>query len=191
MKRTLLVAALVLAVSTSIIAGTLAMYTVSLPNLAEGSVVAKEFVLKPGETNTFSEEIVGIAPGETVDWDFSVKNYDGEIVSETGMDLEFTVDITDTDENNAIAPLVVTIKDQDKEEGQEVVGTKTGTGTVTFTDEDGFEANVSGEKTYTVSIEWPWETEDVNDIDYAGADYGTSIKVSVTGTQQQQKDTTE
>ena len=86
MKRTLVIMFLVLAISTSIIAGTMAMYVVEIDDLAEGSVVAKEFVLKPGETNTFAED-VEIAPGESVDWEFSVKNYEGGVVSETAMDL--------------------------------------------------------------------------------------------------------
>ena len=44
MKRTLVIMFLVLAISTSIIAGTMAMYVVEIDDLTEGSVVAKEFV---------------------------------------------------------------------------------------------------------------------------------------------------
>lgn len=183
MKRTLLVAALVLAISTSIIAGTMAMYTITIDDLAQGSVVAKEFVLEPGQTNTFAED-VEIAPGERVEWEFSVKNYEGSIVSETAMDLDIAVDIDNAAGKDAIAPLEITITDEDENE----VGRETGTGTITFSDE--FDIDEEGqEKTYTVSIEWPWETEGVDDIKYAGADFGTSITVSVTGTQQATPDT--
>ncbi len=180
MKRALSIIALVLVISTSIVAGTLAMYVVEIDDLAEGSVVAKEFILVEGETNTF-EENIKIAPGETVDWMFSVKNYDGTVVSETGMDLEFDITLADAEDKTAIVPLVVTVKNEDQEEVgvQEI---ENGTGTITFTDK--FELSEEGqEKTYTVAVEWPWETEGVDDIDFAGTSNGTAIKVSVTGTQ--------
>jgi hypothetical protein len=181
MKRTLLVAALVLAISTSIIAGTMAMYTITIDDLAQGSVVAKEFVLEPGQTNTFAED-VEIAPGERVEWEFSVKNYEGDVVSETAMDLDIAVDIDDAAGKDAIAPLEITIIDED----ENVVGQETGTGSIEFDDE--FDLDEDGqEKTYKVLIEWP--SDDEVDIDYAGADFGTSITVSVTGTQQATPDT--
>ena len=84
MKKALLGFALVLLLTTSVIAGTLAMYTTSIDNLAEGSVVAKEFILTEGGTDTFTKN-VKIAPNETVNWQFSVMNYNGSIISETAM----------------------------------------------------------------------------------------------------------
>ncbi|NMB42057.1 MAG: hypothetical protein GX996_08990 [Firmicutes bacterium] len=175
MKRTLVIMFLVLAISTSIIAGTMAMYVVEIDDLAEGSVVAKEFVLKPGETNTFAED-VEIAPGESVDWEFSVKNYEGGVVSETAMDLDIAVDIDDAAGKDAIAPLEITIID----EVEGVRGHEIGTGSIEFNDE--FALDKDGqEKTYKVLIEWP--SDDEVDIDYAGADYGTAVKVSIIGTQ--------
>lgn len=179
MKRVLALVALALVISVSIVAGTLAMYVVEIDDLAEGSVVAKEFILVEGETDTF-ETNVQIAPGETVDWDFSVRNYDGGIVSETGMDLVFSIDIAGITEGKAIDPLLVTVKDEDNQ----VVDTKIGTGTITIKDE--FPLDEEGQdKSYTVSIEWPWETDGVDDIEYAGEGYGTAITVSVTGTQKE------
>jgi len=177
MKRTLIIVALVLVISTSIIAGTLAMYTITIDDLAEGSVVAKEFVLEAGETVGFSDN-VKIAPGETEEWQFSVKNYKGEgedaVVSETAMDLEFEITLTNAEGKTAIAPLEVTVKD---EEDDELILNNN-----KFTDEFPLD-NEGQEKTYTVSVEWPWETNGVDDIDYAGAEHGTAIKVSVTGVQ--------
>ena len=130
MKRILVIVALVLVISTSLIAGTLSLYTMTIPALAEGSVVAKEFVLLEGATNTFAEN-VKIAPGEIVEWDFSVKNFNGGIVSETAMDLDFTVELDADSEKDVIAPLEVTVKDEDGV----TVGTKTGSGSIEFTDE--------------------------------------------------------
>ena len=111
-----------------------------------------------------------------VEWTFSVKNYDGNIVSETAMDLAFTVDIAASTGKEAIAPLIVTIK-----KGDTVVGTKTGTGSIIFADE--FALNEVGQAhTYTVIIDWP--SDDTIDINYAGSGFGTAISVSVTGTVQ-------
>jgi len=174
-KKALIIAALALAISMSIIAGTLSMYTVTIDNLAHGSVVAKEFVLEPGETNTFAED-VKIAPGETVQWEFSVKNHDDGIVSETAMELEFTVVIEAADEKEAIDLLEIAVID----EGGEELGKETGTGVIKLSDEFGLDEN-GQEKTYKISITWPLDASD--SIDYAGADYGTAVKVAVTGTQ--------
>lgn len=177
MKRTLIIVALVLIISTSVIAGTLSMYTITLDEFADGSVVAKEFTLVAEGTEVI-EESIKIAPGEEVEWGFSVKNYEGEegseIVTETAMDLAFTVEISAAEDKLAIEPLKVTVKDGNGgniplEEGE-------------FKDE--FPLETEGqEKTYTVNIEWP--SDDSVDINYAGSGFGTAVKVSVTGTQKQ------
>lgn len=179
MKKTLLIVALVLAITTSIIAGTMAYYTITLDELVKGDVVAKEFILLEGGTSTFSEG-VKIAPGETVKWDFSVKNFDDKAISETGMDLDVTV-LVEGAEKSYIFPLTVKVTKKDE---AIVLGTMNPghTGDIKFNDT--FELAEEGqEKVYSVNIEWPWESADFNDIDYAGSGHGATIKVSVTGTQ--------
>ena len=107
MKKTLVLLSLVLAIALSVLSGTLAVYTTTIA-LAVGNVVAKEFILLENGYDTF-EENVKIAPKEKVEWTFSVKNYKGNIVSETAMDLDFTVNIAaSTGRSNS--PLIVTIK---------------------------------------------------------------------------------
>lgn len=175
MKRVLLTIALALVATTSLIAGTLAMYTTTVDNLAEGSVTAKEFVLTEGGTDSFVKD-VKIAPDETVNWQFSVKNFDGSVVSETAMDLSFAVNVEPAQGKSAIAPLAVTVTD----EGGSVVGSAVSSGVIAFS--DAFALAASGqEKTYTVTVDWPGD--DATDIQYAGAAYGASVGVSVTGTQ--------
>ncbi len=175
MKKVLVIIALVMVLTTSIIAGTLAMYTTSIDNIATGSVVAKEFVLLENGADTFTQN-VKIAPTETKDWQFSVKNYDGAVVSETAMALGFNVQVKAADGKTMIAPLVVTVKDQNGN----VVGTVTGSGTIAYNSE--FALSPSGQqKTYTVSVNWP--SNDAVDLNYAGANYGAAVTVSVTGTQ--------
>ena len=176
MKKVLVIIALVTVLTTSIIAGTLAMYTTSIDNLATGSVVAKEFVLLENGSDSFVQN-VKIAPTETVNWQFSVKNYDGAIVSETAMALDFDIQVAAADGKSMINPLVITVKDQDGN----VVGTVTDSGTIAYNSE--FTLDPSGQqKTYTVSVNWP--SNDAVDINYAGSNYGAAVTVSVTGTQQ-------
>lgn len=175
MKKTLVIIALVLVLSTSIIAGTLAMYTTSIDDLAMGSVVAKEFVLLENGADSFTEN-VKLAPSETVEWQFGVKNFDGSVVSETAMALDFDINVTSADGRNMIDTLVVTVKDQDGN----VVGTSTGSGKIEYGSE--FALSAGGQqKTYTVSVNWP--SDDAVDIDYAGSGFGAAVTVSVTGTQ--------
>ncbi|WP_040413495.1 hypothetical protein [Desulfosporosinus sp. OT] len=175
MKRVLTIIALVLIFSTSVIAGTLAMYTTTIDNVAEGNVVAKEFTLVKGGTDTFRTG-VKLAPSENVDWQFSVKNFDGDVISETAMDLNLAVDVVAENGKSVIAPLEVTVKNS----AGDVVGTVTSSGKIEFNDEFAL-SPVGQEKTYTVSVNWP--SDDNSDINYAGANYGTDVKVSVTGTQ--------
>ncbi|PKM63055.1 MAG: hypothetical protein CVU97_02165 [Firmicutes bacterium HGW-Firmicutes-21] len=175
MKKTLVITALVAVIAVSIISGTLALYTTTIDDLATGSVVAKEFILLENGSDTF-ETNVKIAPTETVTWDFSIKNFDGAIVTETGMDLDIVVDITAVVGKSAISPLVVTVTNEFDEE----VGTQTGVGVISFT--DSFELDEAGQThTYTVTIVWP--SDDAVDINYAGGDFGTAVAVTVTGTQ--------
>lgn len=175
MKKVLSIVALALVVSTSIISGTLAMYTTEIDAMAQGSTVAKEFILTEGSTDTFVEN-VKIAPSETLSWQFSVKNFEGDIVSETAMDLEIELDVLAANAKNVIDPLVFTVENS----AGDVVGTVNSKGKVVIADEFAL-SNQGQEKLYTVTVNWP-SNPDV-DINYAGAEYGTALQVSVTGTQ--------
>ncbi len=175
MKKTLATIAIALVLTTSIIAGTLAMYTTAIDKLAEGSVVAKEFILTEGGTDTFVQN-VKLSPSESGNWQFSVKNFSGSLVSETAMALDFNVTVRGADGKTAIAPLVITVSD----ENGRTVGTVTGSGSIQFDDE--FALSASGqEKVYTVNLSWP--SNNSVDINYAGGSFGTEVEVSVTGTQ--------
>jgi hypothetical protein len=175
MKKFLTAAFLILAVTTSIVAGSLALYTTRIDDLAEGSVVAKEFVLVEGGTDTFATN-VKVAPGETNTWQFSVRNYEGALVSETAMNLAFAVDVQATEGKAAIAPLTVTVTN----EAGDVLGEAvTGTGTISFGDFFAL-TELGQENVYTVTVTWP---SGEGDTAYAGAGYGTTVFVSVTGTQ--------
>ena len=105
-----------------------------------------------------------------------MKNYNGSVVSETAMALDFDVNVKAADGKTMIDPLVVTVKDSNGN----VVGTKTGSGLIEYANE--FALNAAGQtQTYTVSVNWP--SNNAVDINYAGANYGAAVAVSVTGTQ--------
>ena len=175
MKKFLMTAFLILAVTTSIVAGSLALYTTRIDDLAEGSVVAKEFILVEGGVDTFVQN-VKVAPGETNTWQFSVRNFDGALVSETAMDLAFKVDVKAAEGKEAIAPLTVTVTN---DEGA-VMGTAvTGTGTISFADIFPL-TELGQENVYNVTVARP---SGEGDIAYAGSGFGTTIHAAVTGTQ--------
>ena len=175
MKKVLIIAVLVLMVASSLIAGTLAIYTQTIDGLASGSVIAKEFILLEDGTDTFETD-VKIAPTETVTWQFSVKNFNDQTVTETAMDLLFNIDVTNTPSKSAVDPLVVTVYD----ENGTVVGEKTDTGVIQYSSQ--FSLQETGQtKIYTVTVYWP--SDNTVDFDYAGATFGTTVSISVTGTQ--------
>lgn len=188
MKKILLVSALVLVIATSMVSGTLAAYQISLPEMSTGSVVAKKFVLVKGTPDTFDTN-VKIAPSEKKEMTFSVMNNEPENASEVNMNVKATITLDDVSSTvKAIVPLTVIVYQGtdtttvDKKV-QATMGTLTsGKGTLTFN----FDIPVSTTtaQTFTVVVEWPDPVGTVYAAaDYAGPTHGTSLKVSVVGTQ--------
>ena len=175
MKRIVFFLALVLVMLSSIVAGTLAMYTVSIDNLAEGSVVAKEFIFLGEGTDTFQQGLK-IAPSETTQWQFKVKNYENNIVSETDMYYKLTFNVQALTGKKAIEPLKVTVKDSNGKALNSV------TGVGTFAVLGSFPLAVNGqEQNYSVEIAWP--DDGTSDVKYAGGNYGTMINVDAVASQ--------
>ena len=174
MKKTLVLSALVLVIALSMVSGTLAVYTRTLAPY-DGNVVAKEFILFSEGTVNFDADVL-IAPDETVELVFTVANTDGILTSEVPMDLDISVDFAATTGKSIIEPLTATVL-----KGATVVSTGSltdGAGTLTITDALG--APAAETLTFTIVIEWP---STADDTDYAGADFGTTATVTVTGTQ--------
>lgn len=175
MKRIVFILLLVLTMVSSIVAGTLAMYTASIDDLAEGSVVAKEFVFVGEGMDSFRQGIK-IAPGETVKWQFKVKNYQNHVITETDLYYKLTFNVLASAGKNAIEPLNVTVKDG----GGNVVNSVTGVGT--FDVLGAFPLSSAGqEQDYTVEINWPGGGS--QDINYAGGNYGTTVNVDAMASQ--------
>ena len=175
MKRVAFILILLLVMAGSVTAGTLAMYTTSIDNLAQGSVVAKEFVFTGEGTDSFTHG-VKIAPTETVNWQFNVKNYAGYIVTETDLYYKLTFNVHASEGKTAIAPLSVTVRN----ESGNVVGSATGVGR--FDILGAFPLSEIGQdQTYTVEVNWP--SNDSIDIDYAGSAYGTTVNIDAIASQ--------
>lgn len=175
MKKLIFILVLVLTMATSVVAGTLAMYTASVDNLAEGSAVAKEFVFVGDGTDSFQQGIK-IAPSETVKWQFKVKNYENHVITETDLYYKLTFNVSATSGKKAIQPLTVSVKDTDGK----VLNTVTGVGKFDVT--GSFPLSETGqEKGYVVEINWPAGGSD--DIQYAGSEYGTTVNVDALASQ--------
>lgn len=160
---------------SSLVAGTLALYTTSIDNLADGSVVAKEFIFTGIGTDSFLQGIK-IAPTETVQWQFKVKNYENHVITETDLYYKLTFNIRASENKSAIEPLIVTVKDL---EGR-ILNRVTGVGS--FDVFGSFRLSETGqEKDYIVQLDWPGDRS--NDHEYAGGNYGTSIKVDAVASQ--------
>lgn len=175
MKKAIFVLALVLIMVSSIVAGTLAMYSTSIDTLAEGSVAAKEFVFLGEGADSFHQGIK-IAPSETVRWQFSVKNYNGHVITETDLFYKLTFAVSASPGKSAIQPLVVTVKDSNNN----ILKSVTGTGTFDVTGQ--FPLSEAGQKKdYVVEIYWPQHGS--NDINYAGNGFGTTVNVDAAASQ--------
>jgi hypothetical protein len=175
MKKTLTLLLLVLAITTSLIAGTMAYYTVTLDNLVQGEVVAKEFIFveKEGkQTLSFSDKI---APGETVEWPFTVQNHKDGLVTETDMYYRLTFVVGATDGKQAIAPLAVTVN------GQTVTLKDDGTGTF-ITDGNFLLQSPDNQQSDDHRIVLTWPHGD-NDSAYAGNNFGTTVTVNAVAQQ--------
>ena len=171
MKKVALTSLLLLVMAGSIVAGTLASYTISL-DVATGSVVAKEFIFIEEGTDSFKQG-VKIAPSERVVWDFQIKNHDDDFVTETDMYYKVIFDVLATEDKEAIVPLSINVNN-------EPVGLDNGEGTFEIT--GAFPLSPEGQKAdFTVTIDWPEDGED--DIEFAGHDFGTTVKVSAIATQ--------
>ena len=166
---------MVLAIVGSVLAGTLANYTVALDDVASGSVVGKEFIFMEDGTDTFQHDIK-IAPTETVVWQFGVRNYNENLITETNLDYDLTFDVHATPGKSAINPLVVTIKDANGT----VVASQAGTGVMEV--KGSFPLSDIGQSAaYSVEIHWPGNDE--VDMNYAGSQFGTTVNVSAVAKQ--------
>ncbi|HPX93706.1 MAG TPA: cellulose binding domain-containing protein [Bacillota bacterium] len=169
MKKLITISILVLAIVTSLLAGTMAYYTTQV-DIAAGSVTAKEFIFLSEEIQSFTVN-EKIAPSESVQWSFRIMNYEDSLVTETRQYYKLIFDAGAAKGKLAIDPLVIRIKDM---KGK-LLGSIEGTGSFEYLGE--FDHNPKKQsREFTVEMVWP--ADGTNDSAYAGSQFGTAVKVS-------------
>lgn len=177
MKKTLTLLLLVLAITTSLIAGTMAYYTVTFDNLVQGTVTAKDFLMlvKGDSEGPIAEHLeladLLIAPGETVEWNFTVQNHGNQRITETNLFYRLSFSIVKPNGKELIVPLEVAVLKGDDNKGTFSTGkVQIVDGAFPFTDKN----DNKQEQTFTVKVHWPHTTDDSA---YIGHGYGATIKV--------------
>lgn len=164
MKKTFTIILLALIVATSLITGTLAVYSVEAPEINSGDIIAKQFVFTAAGNQNFASN-VSIAPTENVQKTFTVANFNGNVVTQTAMNVTITVSV-----EGEIEPLTIVVTG---DEGIEIVNNGK-TSVITFT----LAANEAVTKTFNVKVLW---NSTNNDTQYMGK--ASSISVSASAVQ--------
>lgn len=150
MKKTLFMCALGLTVATSMVAGTMAIYTHEddLLETQDATVRAKKFYVG-GEMTSYTPD-VRLAPGQSADWTFTATNIDPDstMKSEVLTDLEISIDggkIKDW------ADLEISVTD---DAGKTTECTKATDGKLTVTLPEEFAPETAVTKEYTLTFKW-------------------------------------
>ncbi|HRX58239.1 MAG TPA: hypothetical protein P5075_05640 [Eubacteriales bacterium] len=175
MKKFILTVALVLAVVTSLVAGTMAAYTQQLDTTSE-AITTKTFSIKGNMSDNFTKAIE-IAPGESVEYKLEIKN-DGEVNAKLNM--KAAIVAAAGDEINGLKLEVVSVE---KITAGEVVDGKS----VNFTTGDGKNdmLRVGETAKVTLRVTWVYANDDTtNAQDNADMDKASSqlsVTVNATG----------
>lgn len=163
MKKTLFMCALGLTVATSMVAGTMAIYTHTDTLLQDETATAraKKFYIGVNNPQTAAVDIK-LAPSQYADWNFTATNIDPEtpkFMSEVNTDL--VIKISDATVFNW-KDFQIQLFEKGKEAGEPIaIGTVAGDNTVTLEAIDEYMAYTSITKEYTLRFIW-------NDTDAEG-----------------------
>lgn len=178
-KKVIITAALILAIASSLVAGTLATYTKTLAPIT-GSASAKQFYI--GSNETFFPDIK-LAPSEKTEWAFSVVNFNdsSNVVNEVDTDMSVTLNVAAKAGKAAIDGLHVSIYDS---KNNQLGTTVIKNGQMTFNIKKAFPANTKTTQSYKLVAEWKNSYVGDNvDTQNAENNNSTTIGVTVTGTQ--------
>lgn len=173
MKKALLITLALMLVVSSMVYGSLAVYTVN-EEITSGGFTAKTIVLSLDKGGDF-DAAVKIAPAEAHEYFFSVSNASGGAVSEVEIDATITVALTAANGKRSIENLAAALY----ENGQKLcdIPLEGGEGSVELERYFGLEA-----KTLDFSVVVTWVSSD-NDIEFQGAEFGNAVTVRATGVQ--------
>ena len=166
MKKVFALVLLASIVATSLVTGTLAVYTVQAPQLSGGDITAKQFAFTAAGKENFSAN-VDIAPTESWETAFTVANFEGDVVSQTNMTVSIVVEVA-----GGIEPLEIRVTGPEGEVSE--IDNRGGKSTVTLS----IPAGEKDIRTFYIMVYWP-STE--NDIDFM--DKTSKIFVNATATQ--------
>ena len=174
MKKFILTVALVLAVVTSLVAGTMAAYTQQIDDSSK-DIIAKTFSITNDTSDSFNEAIK-VAPGESVTYQVTVKN-EGEVDAA----LTMGVDLRDVN-GNQIDGLAIKIDKVEKI----AVDTSTDKSVSLSTDKvNGAKLAVRDSAVVTFTVSWEYSTDATanarDNADMAKASSYIQVGISATG----------
>lgn len=192
MKKTLFMGALALTIATSMVAGTMAIYTHADTLTAgdENTVTAKRFYIS---SKAVSEKIdIKLAPTEKAKWDFTTRNYIDTSNKEgtvSEVDQDMIIDIAFTNDASAKVLPDITCDLLDASGNVIAKGVRDAqTGAIKITEENFFKKETPKEGTFSLQFEWvdPGTQDDKADTAAAmkaNPDQIKGITVTVTGKQ--------
>ncbi len=178
MKKLIIMGALILTIATSMVAGTLATYTITLSPIA-GNVSANSFYI--GASETYFPDIK-LAPSEKSEWTFDVVNFKADgTINEVDTDMTITLNVAEKEGKQAIDGLHVSIYD---ENNRQLGTTVVMSGQMSFDIEKAFLGNTSSTQSFKLVADWknPFAGDDV-DTANAENHNETAISVTIRGTQ--------
>jgi len=168
MKKFLLTAALILAVVTSLTAGTLAAYNQTL-SITGSDLTSKEFEFSAIGSQSFSADIQDFTPGKTVWYKVNVAN-----ASEVAVDFKVDAVLSDKLSKSSGGPVVMGVYQADQK--------------TAWADVKGFSGT---EFTFYVKVNWPYATDSAaNRLDVSLAGEKAKLTVTVNGSYAENTTTT-
>ena len=174
MKKLLITCALILAIASSMVAGTLAVYTKTLEPVS-GTISAKQFFIGTNET-AFPD--IKLAPKEKTQWNFSVVNFKDNNVTEVDMDMKIDLSVAANNGKQAIDGLTVGMYDS---AGNQLGASIIKNGQTSFSSDRACLANEKATRNFVLKAEWV-DGVAGDTIDTANAMNANSTKISVTVT---------
>lgn len=171
MKKVILIAVLILLVVSSVVTGTLAIYSIKLDELS-GDTVAKQFAFSTTGDDRYINSDIKIAPCETVDYLFKATNYqtagNSKIISEVNMLATFKVSMNHMINKDGTLTEVTPIKYliaslYDADTNVKLFDMNLTDGISTTPDEFSikFTANTTAERNFKIVITWVPHEDDI------------------------------
>ena len=177
MKRTLLILLLITAISTSLLAGTMAVYSSNV-DLKTGNITAKRFYIGVGNEDAFN---IKIAPGESQQYAFEITNLnkDGQ-PTEVDMNLSIAADFSSV--YAALPGMQIRLEERGN---PSLSRDAAGNGQFRYVEDSAFKADQGATRTFVFVFTWG-EADAAKQVAQAGTRVD-GITLYITGTQRLKK----